>query len=361
MNSEEPKIYQNFALKNNNTFKLNVQAKYFALVENVTQLQTLITSPLFSSERVLYLGGGSNILFSGDFDGLVIRLNMKGKRIVAEDSTSVIIEAFAGEDWPELVRFVVSKGWGGIENLALVPGSVGAAPVQNIACYGHNLHESVFCVEALEVATGKIQRFSAEDCRFSYRDSIFKQELRGKFIITSLQLRLSKQPVLNTSYRSRYESVEAELSKISKPPFTIQDVYNAISNIRIRKLPDISSVGCAGSFFKNPTINHQQFQNLKAMCPGIHYYPVSHLSYTHTSSTAEPAAEYLKIPAAWLIEEMGWAGKRMGDCGTWPTQPLNIVNYGNASPAELLSFVETIQNEVFRVYGILLENEVQIV
>lgn len=361
MNSEKPKIYQNFVLKNNNTFKLNVEAKYFVSVESVTQLRTLIASPLFSSERVLYLGAGSNILFSGDFDGLVIRLNMKGRRIVAEDSTTVIVEALAGEDWPELVRFVVSKGWGGIENLALVPGSVGAAPVQNIACYGHNLHESVFCVEALEVATGKIQRFSAEDCRFSYRDSIFKQELRGKFIITGLQLRLSKQPVLNTSYRSRYESVEAELSKISKPPFTIQDVYNAISNIRIRKLPDVSSVGCAGSFFKNPTIDHRQFQNLKAMCPGIHYYPASHLSYAQISNPDKLSEEYIKIPAAWLIEEMGWAGKRIGDCGTWPTQPLNIVNYGNASPTELLSFVETIRNEVVRVYGILLENEVQIV
>jgi len=192
VNSEKPKIYQNFVLKNNNTFKLNVEAKYFVSVESVTQLRTLIASPLFSSEKVLYLGAGSNILFSGDFDGLVIRLNMKGRRIVAEDSTTVIVEALAGEDWPELVRFVVSKGWGGIENLALVPGSVGAAPVQNIACYGHNLHESVFCVEALEVATGKIQRFSAEDCRFSYRDSIFKQELRGKFIITGLQLRLKQ-------------------------------------------------------------------------------------------------------------------------------------------------------------------------
>lgn len=349
------------SLKAMNTFRLDIKSKYYSEVCSISHLKTLLSSRYFKSNKVVVLGSGSNTLFSKDFDGLVLKIAIKGIRVVREDAQHLYLEANAGEDWPNLVRFVVSKGWGGIENLAMVPGTVGAAPIQNIACYGHNFNERLISLDALDVKSGALRRFSAKECKFGYRDSIFKQELRNQFIIINIRLKLDKKPVINTSYKSRYESVEEELSRIAQRPYDIRDVYQAIVNIRERKLPDISKVGSAGSIFKNPVVSRAEFLRIQSICPGLHYYPVDQLTYTHIGMHEESVVDSVKIPAAWLIEEMGWAGKRIGNCGIWRMQPLNIVNYDKATPQELLSFIQIVIDAIYHKYGIVLEHEVEIV
>ncbi len=345
-------------LRGMNSLRMDVRAAYLLRIRSVAQLRELINSRCLGQRRFVILGGGSNVLLSGDIDGVVLKIELAGIRMDRETGDRVELQIAAGEDWPALVERVVHQGLGGIENLALVPGTAGAAPIQNIACYGHNLVDTLVSVQGLHLDSGEHRTFAAEECELGYRDSIFKHALKNRFIITAISLRLDKVPVLNTHYRSRYESVEDELARIATRPYRVQDVFQAVCNIRRRKLPDIETVGSAGSIFKNPIVSRSEYRALAKTCPGLHYYPVEHLDYSRLDRDREEIPERVKIPAAWLIDNMGWGGKRVGDCGIWPTQPLNIVNYGQASPRELIEFIESVKDEVFRSFGIRLENEV---
>jgi UDP-N-acetylmuramate dehydrogenase len=355
-----PRIRENVSLLRHHTFRLDVRARYFAEIRSPEELQH-VTGGRLRPGRLLILGRGANLLFSGDFDGLVLKMELLGKRVVSEDSESVLLDVAAGEDWPRLVTNVVRRGWGGIENLALVPGTVGAAPVQHIAAYGHNLRDVFVSLEAVSVKDGTTRRFSRDDCGFGYRESVFRRELRGAYVITSVRFRLDKHPALNTSYRSRYESLEDELAKVAREPYGVRDVYNAVVAIRRRKLPDIRRVGTAGSFFKNPEVSRDRYLALSRSLPGLPFHPVGELSYTVPGSAAAPVQDRVRVPAGWLIDQLGWKGKRVGHCGLWPQQALTVVNYGGASPQEVLDLVESIREAFLREYDIALENEVEVV
>ncbi len=351
---------ENVSLLGHHTFRLDVRARGFAEIRSAEELR-LVLGERRSGDRLLILGRGANLLFRGDFDGLVLKMRLLGRRVVSEDSESVVLDVAAGEDWPRFVADVVRRGWGGIENLALVPGTVGAAPVQHIACYGHNLQDVFESLEAVSVRDGAVRRFSREECRFGYRESAFRRELHGAYAVTSVRLRLGKHPVLNTSYRSRYESLEDELAKAAGRPWNVTDVYRAVVAIRRRKLPDVKRLGTAGSFFKNPVVSRDRFLALARAFPGLPFYPVRQLSYGRADSPQAPDEERVRVPAGWLIEQMGWKGRRVGHCGIWPQQALTVVNYGGATPREVLDFVESLREAFRRRYGILLENEVEIV
>ncbi|WP_446010128.1 UDP-N-acetylmuramate dehydrogenase [Candidatus Electrothrix sp.] len=349
------------SLKKKNSLKFDVSSAFYAEVDSIDSLRKLLGNDVVRANDIFVLGGGTNVLFSNDYHGVVIQVGIKGIEKIFEDAEYVHIEIGAGEDWPSVVEYAVSKGWGGIENLALVPGTAGAAPVQNIACYGHNLHETLLFVTAINIEDGSKKNFSCTECNFGYRTSIFKNELKSQFVIVSIILRLNKNPVLNTSYNSRYESVENELFELGDPPYTVKDVYQAIINIRQRKLPDVEKIGTVGSVFKNPLISFEQFEKIRSICPDIHCYPERQLDYSSHEQYRKEKGNKVKIPAAWLIEEMGWAGKRIGDCGIWKTQPINIVNYGNATPEEYLGFIDIVKDAVYNNYGIKLETEVVVV
>lgn len=356
----EPAIRENVSLLRHHTFRLDVRARYLAEIRSAEELQLFVGEKRFPG-RLLVLGRGANLLFSGDFDGLVLKIELLGRRAVSEDSESVVLDVAAGEDWPRLVADVVERGWGGIENLALVPGTVGAAPIQHIAAYGHNLQDVFVSLEAVSIRDGTVRRFSHDDCRFGYRESTFRRELRGAYVVTSVRLRLSKHPALNTSYRSRYESLEDELAKVASEPRGVTDVYRAVVAIRRRKLPDIKRFGTAGSFFKNPVVSRDHYLALARSLPGLQFYPVQQLSYDVSGSASPPAEERVRVPAGWLIEQLGWKGKRIRNCGLWPQQALTVVNYGGASPQEVLDLVESLREAFLRRYDIALENEVEIV
>jgi len=358
---EMVKIKKNYPLEKHNTFHLDVKAKYFTEVKDEKDILEILNQEKLAKEKILVLGHGANILFSQNFDGLVLKNSLQGKEIIEKNRKEIILEIAGGEDWPTLVDYVVDKEWGGIENLALVPGTAGAAPVQNIACYGHNLEDCFISLEAINLITGRKKVFKKTDCQFAYRSSIFKERLTNRYLVTKIRLKLDKNPKPEISYHSRYESVEKELQRIAKKPYTIKDVYRAIVSIRKRKLPDIRRVGNAGSFFKNPVVSKKKLKELQKKAPGIQFYPISKLTYPKPDSLPLEQDNYVKVAAGWLLEEIGWKGKRIGNCGTWNKHALVVVNHGQATPNELLSFIETIRKEVFSHFGIWLENEVEVI
>jgi UDP-N-acetylmuramate dehydrogenase len=299
-------VQKNVSLKNKNTLRLDVSARYFASINTVPELQQVLASRIAKSNKILVLGGGSNILFSRDFDGLVLKVNIKGIEIVYQDNNSVHLKVAAGEDWPGLVKYVVSKGWGGIENLAMVPGTAGAAPLQNIASYGHNLHETLLSVDAITISTTTPVTLLTKECRLGYRTSIFKTDVKDQYVIVAIVLKLQKKPALNTGYKSRYESLADELSKIASPPHDIRDVYQAVINIRQKKLPDVNSVGTVGSVFKNPLITREQLKEVTKICPGIHYYPEDKATYPLLMTMSEQPLKRSKYQPHGLL--MLWAG-----------------------------------------------------
>lgn len=354
------RLQRNVSLQGKNTLRLDVSTRYYFEANTIDELISALSTKVFQSNDIFVLGGGSNILLTRNYHGVILKVNIKGIDVLSENKESVIVRIGAGEDWPSFVEYVVNKGWGGVENLALVPGTAGAAPVQNIACYGHNLHECLLSVEAVNISDGLLKTFTADECELGYRTSVFKGDLKGRFVIVAIVLELRKKPLLNTSYKSRYESVEEELGKTAKPPYTVKDVYTAIVNIRQRKLPDVAKVGTVGSVFKNPLISWDQLEELRKRIPDIQFYPEDHLTYSNTDLQGRKNMN-VKVPAAWLIEEMGWAGKKVGNCGIWKTQPINIVNYGGATPEEYVSFLKMITDAVYETYSIALETEVVVV
>lgn len=336
------KLFENYSLKDLNTFHIDVRAKQFVVVERISELVEVIDNLELTPGKFFILGGGSNILFTKDFDNTIVQLSSNQLSEIKSDDRYFYIKAEAGMIWDDLVKYSVDNNLGGIENLALIPGTVGAAPIQNIGAYGQELKDTLLEVDFFDLTERKIISLSNEQCQFGYRDSIFKKLLKNKFIITSITLRLTKNPipVLN------YGNVSSELTKagISNP--TIKDVSNIIRKIRTEKLPDPNEIGNAGSFFKNPFVDEITFQQIKNVFPDL------------PSFIQE---DKIKIPAAWLIEKSGLKGFRKGNVGTYPKQPLVIVNYGNATGEELVEFAMYIQKTVKEKFNIVLEPEVNVV
>lgn len=327
-------------LKSYNTFGVQAKAAYFVAITREEQLQSLLVQKDLPAKR-LVLGGGSNILFTQDFDGLVIKVDIPGIQHKIS-GTDVLVTAGGGVVWNDLVRHCVMQGFWGIENLTLIPGTVGASPVQNIGAYGTELMDVFRSCRAFDTQISEFVTLNTSDCQFSYRDSVFKNQAKGRYIITEVTLSLSTIGKPNTSYGA----IQEELTKrnITKP--SIQDVAEVVSLIRVSKLPDPSTIGNAGSFFKNPVISPPEFETLKLEWPDmVHYIMLD---------------GRIKLSAGWLIEKAGWRGKSHGDCGTWKNQALVLVNHGNASGKDLYDFSEAIIADVRSKFGVSLEREVNI-
>jgi UDP-N-acetylmuramate dehydrogenase len=289
----------------------------------------------------LVMGEGSNILFKGDFEGLILRPGIKGIELLEENDREVLVRVGAAENWDNWVSLSIRKGWFGLENLSLIPGSVGSAPIQNIGAYGVELKDCFESVDAWDLRQKKRIQLDGPGCRFGYRSSIFKFESRGRYIITHVVFRLQKQAQLQLNYGP----VKERFAKAGGT--TPQDLREVIKAIRRQKLPDPQKFGNAGSYFKNPLVDRTVFKCIRVDYPGVPNYP--------------DAGNQVKIPAAWLIEQAGWKGKRIGNVGTWPSQPLVIVNYGNATGEEILDFSEKLRADVDKKFGICLEREVNVV
>jgi UDP-N-acetylmuramate dehydrogenase len=330
-------LQQDCSLKSLNTFGFDIPAGNLILLTDREQLGALKSCP--APLRVL--GGGSNILLTGPVGGTLILNRLKGIDIVAEDSDSVLVRSGGGEVWHDLVLFAIERNLGGLENLALIPGTVGASPIQNIGAYGVEVKDTIESVEAWHWESGAFTTFTNEQCRFGYRDSIFKHELKDQVLVTSVTFRLSKHPVLHTAYGA----IRDELASMQAEP-SVQSIARAVINIRRSKLPDPAVIGNAGSFFKNPTIPQADFGRLQIRFPAIPSYPAG--------------AGLVKVPAGWLIEQSGWKGFRRGDAGVHAKQALVLVNYGTATGAQILELSAEVMQSVLDKFGIGLEREVQI-
>ena len=335
-------IQENVSLKNFNTFGIEASARYYVEINHDDELAELFSDPQWKHTPLLVMGGGSNMLFVNDFDGLVIRMNIRGieHRISHND---VFVEAGAGEVWNDLVQYCVAHGYAGLENLSLIPGSVGASPIQNIGAYGVELKDVFASCCAFDIATCALKTFSAEACGFGYRDSVFKTGLKGKYIITSVKFHLSLIPDLKLHYGAIGH--ELELRGITQP--TVKDVSQVVAHIRVAKLPDPSTIGNAGSFFKNPVISAGQFNTIKEKYPEAVNYPA--------------AEGMVKLAAGWLIEQCGCKGKVIGNTGTWKNQALVLVNHGGASGTEVYALSSQIIDSVYSKFGVVLEREVNII
>lgn len=334
-------IRENVSLKNFNTFGVEVSAKYLVEINHEDELTELFLDPKWLTFPRLVLGGGSNVLFTKDFEGLVIRMNIRGieHRINHEE---VYVEAGAGENWNELVNYCVAHGFAGMENLSLIPGSVGASPVQNIGAYGVELKDVFESCQAFEISTQQKKTFIKEACGFGYRESAFKGTLKNQYIITSVKFKLSLQPKLNT----KYGAIEEELRRRGIENPTIEDISKVVSQIRVSKLPDPSTIGNAGSFFQNPIVTAGEFDILKSKFPEIVHYPAGN--------------NQVKLAAGWLIEQCGWKGKVVGKTGTWKNQALVLVNHGNATGEQIFALSSQIIDSVYNKFGVKLHREVNI-
>ncbi|WP_294321350.1 UDP-N-acetylmuramate dehydrogenase [uncultured Chryseobacterium sp.] len=337
-------MHENFSLKPYNTFGVDVKARYFAEVNTVEALKEALNFSKENNLPLLFLGGGSNILFTRDFDGLVIKLNLKGISVQPQNENEVLVTAKAGENWHEFVMFCLDKNLGGLENLSLIPGNVGTSPMQNIGAYGTEIKDIFVNCTVLNLETLEIETFDLEKCRFGYRDSIFKQEGKGKYVILDVTFKLTTQ---NHYIKTEYGAIQAELENSGIENPTIQEVSKAVISIRQSKLPDPKEVGNAGSFFKNPTIPSAQFESLQQRFENIPGYPNE---------------DSVKVPAGWLIEQCGWKGKQIGNVASHKLQALVIVNAtGKATGREIYDFSTEIITSVKEKFGIELEREVNII
>jgi len=326
-----------------NTFKIAARARYFAAATTVEDLHALMDTPVYKHEKHLILGGGSNILLTGDFEGLVIKIDLKGIETVWEDESTIVLKAGAGEPWHSFVMFCVKNTYGGVENMSLIPGTMGAAPMQNIGAYGVEVKDRIKSVEAIDVNSGDVRVFSNRECEFGYRESVFKHTLNGKYFISSVTLTLTKKNhVLNTSYGAIQQTLDQRQTTPS-----IKSISDAVIAIRQQKLPDPKVVGNAGSFFKNPTIEQSQYESLKKTYPEIPGY------FTEN--------QQVKVPAGWLIEQCGWKGKTLDNIGVHPHQALVLVNYGNGTGEKIWSLAQDILSSVKKKFMIDLQPEVNII
>lgn len=334
-------IVSNQSLRAHNTFKIDEKAKFFTVISSEDQLLDLYTYDIFKNNQHLVVGGGSNILFTQFFDGLIIKNSIQGISVNL-DRQDVIVRAGGGVVWNDLVQYCVLNNYAGLENLSLIPGTVGASPVQNIGAYGVELEDVFVSCRAFDLEEGVFRDFSKEDCRFSYRDSIFKTVYKGRFLITEVCFRLSLLPNFNI----KYGAIKEELDRMGVENLSISAVSTAVSTIRVNKLPDPSTIGNAGSFFKNPIIDSSEFNQLLKVFPDVVHYPAGSGS--------------IKVAAGWLIEQAGFKGLKIGETGTWKNQALVLVNHGTATGQEVYDFSEKIIEDVYSKFNVKLEREVNI-
>jgi UDP-N-acetylmuramate dehydrogenase len=334
-------LHENISLKKYNTFGVDVRARYLIELTSPEKIREFLDDEHFKINPRLILGEGSNILFTKDFDGIIIRPLIKGVETVEETSEHVYIKAGAGENWDQFVKYCVENDLGGLENLSLIPGSVGAGPVQNIGAYGVEVKDVICYVEAIDLSSGNNIKYTASDCMFGYRSSIFRQKLKNRIIITGVVFRLDKEHRFNT----QYANIEKELDKY--PETNIQNIRKAIMNIRNSKLPDPLETGNAGSFFKNPVVSSDMLENIRYYYPKVSFWKIGE--------------NQVKISAAWLIEQCNWNNKRIGQTGTYKSHPLVIVNYGTATGKDIQNLAVKIQKAVKNRFAIALEPEVSII
>lgn len=332
------KTETNFSLKKYNTFGIDVKAKRFVSVAHIPDLKNILAE----EKDVFLLGGGSNMLLTQDINKTVIHLNLEGIIVNNQTENTVEVTAMAGENWHEFVLWCIDQNYGGLENLSLIPGNVGTCPIQNIGAYGFEVKDTITKVETLDIHTLKSHTFLNEDCLFGYRNSIFKNELKGKHIITAVTFKLT---TTNHQTNISYGAIQNELTNTINP--SLKEISDAVISIRNSKLPNPAEIGNSGSFFKNPVINIELFNTLKNKYPEIPSYPVS--------------ATEIKIPAGWLIEQAGFKGKRFGDFGVHEKQALVLVNYGDASGIEIYELAQKIQSTIKTTYNINLEIEVNVI
>lgn len=332
----------NFSLKKYNTFGIEAKAKYFVAVHSISELKAVLVEN--KSQEKFILGGGSNMLLTKDIEALVIHIDLKGKRIIKETDDFVWVESQAGENWHEFVLWTINQNFGGLENMSLIPGNVGTTPVQNIGAYGTEIKDTFVSCEAMTISNQEMKTFTKEECHFGYRESVFKNEVKEQYIITSVIFKLTKR---NHKINVSYGDISAELAKknISNP--SLKDVSNAVIAIRQSKLPDPKELGNSGSFFKNPILLKSDFEKIHVLFPEMKYYDISETE--------------VKVPAGWLIEQAGFKGKRFGDAGIHKNQALVLVNYGKATGQEILDVSKNIQDTIYNLFGIRIEAEVNVI
>lgn len=346
-------IKQNYNLSKLNTFGINVNAKFFVEIEAEKDLKELFFNSVFTENKKFFLGGGSNTLFTKDFDGIVVLNKLKGIEIEEENSETVLVRAMGGEIWHDLVMFTVNRRYWGIENLSLIPGTVGAAPMQNIGAYGAELKDVFENVEAFEIETGLKKVFRKEECKLGYRDSVFKNELKGKYFISAVTLKLNKKEKKNIDYKILKEYFEKNKVEINSP----KDISEAVISIRKSKLPDPKILGNAGSFFKNVFLNKDQLEKLREKYPEAPFFEEKK---TSSQPSPERRGGVIKIPAGWLIEQCEWKGKKIGNVGVHEKQALILVNYGGATGSEIIELSNKIIASVKEKFGLELLSEVNI-
>lgn len=336
-------IQENISLRLYNTFGIDVHARFFSRFTNAETLQDILDAVKQKTSAILVLGGGSNVLFTGDVNGLVVKNEIGGIQPVAEDEDYIYLEAGAGVNWHQFVLYCLENNYAGVENLALIPGNVGASPMQNIGAYGVEIKDVFHELKAFDIQDRVEVVFDKAGCEFGYRESVFKHKHRNRFIITSVTYKLSKKPRFNTSYGA----IEAELEKMQAKDLTIQAIAKAVINIRNSKLPDPNIIGNAGSFFKNPEVSAEKFEELKEKNPSVVGYKLENGN--------------VKLAAGWLIEQCGWKGYRKGDAGCHAKQALVLVNYGQATGKEIFDLSTAILDSVYEKFGVRLEREVNII
>ncbi|MFV8373956.1 UDP-N-acetylmuramate dehydrogenase [Flavobacterium sp. LB1P71] len=335
-------ILHNFSLKKHNTFGIEAKAKQFVAVHSSEDLKTILQEN--KSQNKFILGGGSNMLLTKDIDALVIHIDLKGKKIIEENDDFVWVESQAGESWHEFVLWTIDQNFGGLENMSLIPGNVGTTPVQNIGAYGAEIKDTFISCEAMTRENQEIKTFTKDECHFGYRESVFKNEAKDQYIITSVVFKLTKR---NHKINTSYGDITSELEKNNITNPTLKDVSDAVIAIRQSKLPDPKELGNSGSFFKNPIVLKSDFEKIHQQFPEMKYYDVSETE--------------VKVPAGWLIEQAGFKGKRFGDAGIHKNQALVLVNYGNATGQEILNVSKDIQETIFKTFGIHIEAEVNVI
>lgn len=334
-------ILRDHSLKQYNTFGVDARAEYFAAFSNVDELEELITYK--PDSNLFILGGGSNLLFTQNWNGIVLKNEISGIEELHEDNDYVYVRAGAGENWHQFVLYCINRNWCGIENLSLIPGNVGASPMQNIGAYGVEVQDVFWDLEAWHIKEKKRVTFTLSDCEFGYRESVFKMKYKNQFVILNVTFRLRKKPIFHTNYGA----IQQELQKMGVTDLSIRHISNAVISIRSSKLPDPKVIGNAGSFFKNPSVSLQEFERLKQLHPGI-------INFPNANGT-------IKLAAGWLIDQCGWKGYRRGDAGCYAQQALVLVNYGNASGLEIYNLSEEILQSVKEKFQIILEREVNII
>ncbi|MGH2643371.1 MAG: UDP-N-acetylmuramate dehydrogenase [Chitinophagaceae bacterium] len=333
-------IYNDFPLKAYNTFGIDAYAKWFASFSSPNELKELLSEKNFTNSKILILGGGSNILFTKNQEG-VLKNEIKGIEKTGEDTEHIYIKAGAGESWHQFVLFCLKNNWAGIENLSLIPGNAGAAPMQNIGAYGVEIKDVFYSLDAFHLKDKETVTLNHKDCDFGYRESVFKNKYKGQFAILSVTLRLNKIPHYHTSYGA----IEKELEVMNVKDLSIQAISQAVINIRTAKLPDPKEIGNAGSFFKNPEVSPEKYEQLKKDFPELIAYPVN---------------DQFKLAAGWMIEQSGWKGYKEGEVGVHAKQALVLVNYGHASGKDIYKLSEKIQQSIFDKFGVTLEREVNV-